>query len=247
MIETSSPASALASGEQTLNNGFVERLSREQVSQFLAEETIFRGAPPAAIGRLSDVPLQRLVKEGYALFSAGQPCEALHFVVEGCGILVKNAPDGRQRILHRAISGEMVGAVPFFDGLGYPVSFVAESECLVLSFPRERLLALFASDPALSLAIVGGLVERLRMMVSMVEQMSFEDTVHRLWDFLLQSSTPKAGDDFPRTLESLPTREHIANAIGTVREVVSRRLSRLVESGHIRIEGRRLVMLKPLK
>ena len=52
---------------------------------------------------------------------------------------------------------------------------------------------------------------------------------------------------YPRILEPLPTRERMANAIGSVREVVSRRLSRLVDSGHIKIEGRRLTILKPLE
>jgi hypothetical protein len=33
--------------------------------------------------------------------------------------------------------------------------------------------------------------------------------------------------------------------IGTVREVVSRRLSRLAESGHLKIERKRLVLLYP--
>lgn len=241
-------ASLLVSGKEIRDNGFVDKLSRLEVRQFLAEETIFRGASSSAIDRLSELPLQRIVKEGCTLFSAGQPCDALHFVFDGCAQLVKTSPDGRQRILHRALPGEMVGAVPFFDGLGYPASFVAESDCLVLSFPRERLLALFASDSTLSLSIVGGLVERLRLMVSLVEQMSFEDAAHRLWDFLVKGSTSTAGDNsFPRQLEPLPTREHIANAIGTVREVVSRRLSHLVDSGHIRIEGRRLVLLKPLE
>ena len=40
--------------------------------------------------------------------------------------------------------------------------------------------------------------------------------------------------------------EGIASTSGTVREVVSRRLSRFVDSGHARIEGKRLVLVKPI-
>jgi CRP-like cAMP-binding protein len=213
---------------------------------FLAEETIFRGAARATLERLVAIALQKIVQKDFTLFTMGQTCDALHFVAGGCGMLVKIAPDGRQRILHRALVGDMVGAVPFFDQQGSPASFIAESHCLVLSFPRDSLLALFASDPGLSLSIVGGLVDRLRMMVNLVEQMSFEDTEHRLWDFLLDNAKNSGSLGYPRTLDPLPTREHIANAIGTVREVVSRRLSRLVDTGHIKIEGRRLTLLKPL-
>jgi CRP/FNR family transcriptional regulator len=225
----------------------MSRLSKEDVRAFLASETLFRSTSPAAIERLADLALQRVVPKDHVLFTMGQQCEALHFVVEGCGLLVKTAPDGRQRILHRAVPGEMVGAVPFFDGRGYPAAFVAETEVVVVSFPRQELLKLFRDDSALALAIVGGLVDRLRMMAGIVEQLSFEDAEHRLWDYLLERSSAEGGSGFPRVFDPLPTREHIASAIGTVREVVSRRLSRLVDSGHIRIEGRRLVLLKPLE
>jgi len=228
------------------DNEEVPRLSLEEVQKFLAEETFFRGVSEAAIASLSGIATQRVVPKDSMLFSMGQSCEALHFVAAGCALIVKTAPDGRQRILHRVTCGEMVGAVPFFDRKPYPASFTAESECVVLSFPRDRLLELLGVNPAFSLSIIGGLVERLRMMTSLVERMSFEDTAHRLWHYLLEASKG-SGDGYPRTLESLPTREHIASTIGTVREVVSRRLSSLVDSGHVKIEGRRLVLLRSLE
>jgi CRP-like cAMP-binding protein len=84
-------------------------------------------------------------------------------------------------------------------------------------------------------------------MVGLVEQISFEDTTRRLWDYLIQGSADQGGRGFPRVLDPLPTRERIAMAIGTVREVVSRRLSHLVQTGHVMIDGRRLVLLKPLE
>ena len=228
------------------NNNGAKRLTREQVRAFFAEETLFCEASTLAIERLSEIALQKVVPPGSALFSMGQTCDALHIVAGGCGFLVKISPDGRQRILHSVIAGEMVGAVPFFDGKGYPASFIAESECTVLSLPRKALTSLLAADPAVSLSIIGGIVGRLRLMSSKVEQMSFEDTTKRLWDYLVQSSTNSGAEDYPRIFEPLPTREHIANIIGTVREVVSRRLSRLVHSGHIKVEGRRLTLLKRL-
>ena len=223
-----------------------ERLSREQVQEFLAEETLFCGASTSAIERLSEIAIQKVIPPGFALFSMGQTCDALHFVAGGCGFLVKISPDGRQRILHNVLAGEMVGAVPFFDGKGYPATFIAESECTVLSLPRKTLTSLLAADPAVSLSLIGGIVGRLRMMSSKVEQMSFEDTTERLWNYLVQSSKNFGREDYPRIFEPLPTREHIANSIGTVREVVSRRLSRLVHSGHIKVDGRRLTLLKGL-
>lgn len=240
-------SSPLDQPEPIPDNEFVERLTRKEVRKFLAQETLFRGSSAAILDRLADMAVQRLVPKDHLLYSMGNPCQELHFVVEGCGLLVKTAPDGRQRIVHRALAGEMVGCAPFFDRKGYPATFVAESECVVVSLPRKDLMALLSTHPEACLSIVGGLAQRLRMMEALVAQMSFEDTAHRLWDFLYERSENCGCRKFPRALEPIPTRERIANAIGTVREVVSRRLSALVDSGHIRIEGRRMVLLKPLE
>jgi len=225
----------------------VQKFSQEEIRAFVAEETIFHDALPASVNRLASEALQKHVAEGCSLFSMGQTCDALHFVAAGTGLLVKMAPDGRERVLHRALPGDMVGSVPFFDGGEYPATFVAETDCTVVCFPRETLMMLLASDPRLALGIIGGLVERLRQMVGLVEQISFEDTTRRLWDYLIQGSADREGRGFPRVLDPLPTRERIAMAIGTVREVVSRRLSHLVQTGHVKIDGRRLVLLKPLE
>jgi len=229
-----------------VQNVAAHKFPPEEVRSFLAEETLFHSAPPAAIDRLCNMAVVKTVPKGSALFSMGQPCDAVHFVALGSGMLVMLAPDGRERLLHRALPGEMVGAVPFFDGGRYPASFVGETDCTLLCFPRDALLHLLSSDFGLALCLVGGLVERLRLMASLVEKISFQDTTRRLWDYLVAGSSGPADRRFPRTFEPLPTRERIAVAIGTVREVVSRRLSHLADSGHIRIEGRRLFLLKPL-
>jgi len=222
------------------------RLSTEDIARFLNEETLFHSVAPAALTSLSELATQKAVPKNGIYFSMGHPCEALHFVAEGVGLLVMTSPEGRQRILHRVLPGEMVAAVPFFDGGGYPATFIAESELVMVSFLREKLHPLLTSDPTFAMAVIGGLVERLRMIVSLLEKASFDDVEHRLWDYLVTSSTGPTIGGFPRVLEPIAPREQIASTIGTVREVVSRRLSRLAESGHLQVDGRRLSLLKPL-
>ena len=226
----------------------MDRLSNDDLKRFFAGDTLFGDVSESGLTRIVDLANQTFLKRGDALFLMGQNCDALHFVVTGTALLMKTSTEGRQRVLHRAVPGEMVGAVPFFDGHGYPATFTAETDCLVVRLPREGLLELLRKDSAVALSLLGGVVKRLRLMSALVEQLSFEDTTHRLWSFLVRESTPEIdGKKYPRVLERLPTREHIADSIGTVREVVSRRLSALVESGKVRIDGRRLVLLEPME
>ena len=219
--------------------------SPAELLEFLADSTLFHGLPEESLERLTGIAAAAAIGAGDELFQMGQACDTLHFVYSGTATLVKSAPDGRQRILHRALPGDMVGAIPFFDGKGYPATLRAEVDCIFVSFPRDELLRLLGSAPDLSLAMIGGVVTRMRRMVGIVEQVSFEDTAQRLWTYLVETSQAESESAFPRVIVSMPTREHIAQSIGTVREVVSRRLSRLVDDGHVLIEGRRLTLLEP--
>ncbi len=222
--------------------------SIDERRSFLADQTVFGSAGEVALQRLAEIARVRALRANEQLFSMGQRCDALYFVVAGTGRLVQTARGGRQRILHRATAGDMVAAVPFFDGKGYPATFVAEEDALVVELPRDGLLDLVQNDPRVALSILGGLVGRLRKMTQLVAQMSFEDTTHRLWDYLMRESEPEVpGKEFPRAVDPVATRESIAQAIGTVREVVSRRLSALVASGHLRVEGRRVLLLRPFR
>ena len=74
-------------------------------------------------------------------------------------------------------------------------------------------------------------------MVSLVEEISLKDVRERLARLFLDL----AGD---RDEVELPwTNQDIASRIGTVREIVSRTMSRMGHEGAIRLEGRTLKIL----
>ncbi len=222
-----------------------EPTGQEKICQFLKRESIFGNARDTALERLAALGRLRNVARKGSLFCMGQPCEELHFLIEGQARVVLLSKDGRERTLHLVLPGDMVGAVPFFDGGSYPCTVAAETDCQFVAFSRKELLKLLSDDGDVTLAVLGGLVARQRRIVEHLEELSFEDTSSRLWHYLLENSSG-ANDSFPRVLDPLPTRESIAGAIGTVREVVSRRLSTWIKSGHISIDGRKLVLHKAI-
>jgi CRP/FNR family transcriptional regulator len=74
-------------------------------------------------------------------------------------------------------------------------------------------------------------------MVRLVEEISLKDVRQRLADYLLS----EAGDS--DRIRMARTHQEIAARIGTVREIVSRTLSRMVQEGVIRIEGRTVILV----
>src|SRR5438046_971205 len=84
---------------------------------------------------------------------------------------------------------------------------------------------------------------RLRRLVGIIEELSFTTVRHRLAAFLIRLATQqgrKTSDGVEITLPE--NNQEIASQIGTVRELVSRNLSRLQSEGIIAINGRRMLI-----
>jgi CRP/FNR family transcriptional regulator len=81
-------------------------------------------------------------------------------------------------------------------------------------------------------------------LVGIIEELSFTTVRHRLAAFLLRQSrsTDKCAGDEP-TVTLPASNQELAAQIGTVRELVSRNLSRFQSEGLIRLEGRKVVLL----
>ena len=105
---------------------------------------------------------------------------------------------------------------------------------------RARAYALtgdvFAEEPC----CVGA---RLRRLVGIIEELSFTTVRHRLASFLLRLAQ-KEGKRTAEGVEiTMPvSNQELASQIGTVRELVSRNLSRLQAEGMIKIDGRSVVI-----
>src|SRR5690606_41991337 len=90
--------------------------------------------------------------------------------------------------------------------------------------------------PEIALHLMTMLGRRLRRLVALVEQISFQEVIHRLAAYLL--SVADAGVPFV-----LDTNGAIAAQLGTVPELVSRNLSRLHAGGAITMSGRTVTRL----
>ena len=88
----------------------------------------------------------------------------------------------------------------------------------------------------MALNIIKVLAERLRQLVSLVEDLSFRHVIGRVARILLEQAGDGASPR-PRL-----TQQEMAAMAGTVREVVGRSLKTLEEEGAIRLEHHRIVI-----
>jgi len=102
--------------------------------------------------------------------------------------------------------------------------------------------ALCLAHPQVALKVLRVVGARLRRLVGIIEELSFTTVRHRLAAFLLRLSQ-KESKRTPEGVEiTMPvSNQELASQIGTVRELVSRNLSRLQAEGMIKIDGRRVI------
>ena len=139
--------------------------------------------------------------------------------------------------------GSSVAELPVFDGGNYPASVVAIDEAILLFVSKQDFQALCLAHPQVALKVLRVVGARLRRLVGIIEELSFTTVRHRLAAFLLRLAQREGKKTAQGVEVTLPvSNQELASQIGTVRELVSRNLSRLQAEGLIKMDGRSVVL-----
>jgi CRP-like cAMP-binding protein len=211
-------------------------LSRAKI---LGSIDLFAILPPRDLESIATVARERTFEPGEDLFQEGQPCRGIHIVASGAVKIVKTTPAGRQVMLAIQTAPSTVAEVPVFDGGTYPATVTAVKPTVALTILKEDFIAACRRNPDLTLKFLQVFGRRLRHLVNLVETITFGSVRQRLAQTLLDFTGPSGKQTF-----SLPeTQEQLASRLGTVREVISRNLSRFQSEGLIRVQRREIEIL----
>jgi CRP/FNR family transcriptional regulator len=119
----------------------------------------------------------------------------------------------------------------------------ADEETTVLFIAKHDVRRLCIQHPALALAALKVLAGRLRQCADLVAALGLREVGQRLARLLLAEARRKGVRSAPGLRVHLTlTHQQIASRIGTVREVVSRTLTRLQQDGLLIVEGHQLLI-----
>jgi CRP/FNR family transcriptional regulator len=209
----------------------------------LAKVPIFSCLTDSELHFLAERAVLRHFGPGEAVFSEGEPCAGLYVVERGHVRIFKTSAGGREQVLSIDGAGSSVAEVPVLDGGAYPASGAAVDHATLLFIGKHDFQALCLAHPEVALKVLRVVGARLRHLVEIIQELSFRTVRHRLAAFLVRlahrEGTPSAeGVEFP-----LPgSNQELAAQLGTVRELVSRNLSRLQAEGLLKLDGRRVVI-----
>ena len=221
-------------------------MSTEQESASLAVlkgVPIFSGLSEQEFAFLTSHLRQRKYAAGELIFGEGDPCAGLYVVQSGNVRIFKSSASGREQVLSIDGPGSSIAELPVFDGGNYPASAQAVSDSTLLFFSRQDFQSLCLQHPQVALKVLQVIGGRLRRLVGIIEELSFSTVRHRLASFLLRLAQ-KEGKRTPEGVEIIMpvSNQELASQIGTVRELVSRNLSRLQAEGMIKIDGRSVIV-----
>lgn len=203
--------------------------------QVLARCPLFAELGDGDLEALAGIAVRRRYEAGGTLFMAGDRPEGLHVVVQGRVRIYTVSPEsGRPLVLTHEHPHHSVAELPSFDGGAYPAHGEAEVETETLLLPQADFDALLDGRPGLARILLRTLGRRLRRLVGLIEQLSFQEVVQRLAGHLRD----RAATGLPYRLG---TNAEIAATLGTVPELASRNLSRLAQQGLVTLEGRTVV------
>ena len=193
----------------------------------------------ALAGRVSN----RRFERGALLFSEGDACTGLFLVASGKIRIFKLSPAGREQVLAVEEPGSSFAELPVFDGGNYPASASALEDSEVLFISRKDFQNFCREHPEVGLKVIAVVGSRLRRLVGIIEDLSFTTVRHRLIALILRlaqatGTTSKEGVH----VELTKTHQDLAAELGTVRELISRNLSRLQAEGFLEVDGRRIIV-----
>jgi CRP/FNR family transcriptional regulator len=186
------------------------------------------GAMAPAAQQLLRENLQRIsAPAGHLLFDLDMPCSLFVMIYEGSIRVIKPALSGREILLYRLEPGDscVLTASCLLAQSNYPARGVVESELVAFALSHPVFNQLLDSSTPFRSLVFNHFSERIADLMQLIEEVAFGQMDQRLAAYLVERAP---------LLEM--THQQIADELGTVREVVSRRLKQLEQRGLVRLE-----------
>ncbi|MGH9731184.1 MAG: Crp/Fnr family transcriptional regulator [Candidatus Acidiferrales bacterium] len=209
----------------------------------LRKTPLFAGLTQKEMQSLVSRVAKRHFQRDEILFSEGDSCTGLFLVALGKIRIFKLSPAGREQVLAVEGPGSSFAELPVFDGGNYPASASALEDAEVLFISRKDFQNFCHEHPDVALKVIAVVGSRLRRLVGIIEELSFTTVRQRLIALILRLVQTNGTATNEGVHVELPmTHQDLAAELGTVRELVSRNLTRLQAEAFLEVDGRKIIV-----
>jgi CRP-like cAMP-binding protein len=200
---------------------------------------LFSPLEPEEREAIAALAVEKRFAAGEVLLREGTNCEGLYVIGAGTVKIVKSSPTGREIMLAIEAAPSSVAEVPLFDQGDNPATVIALQDVTAFLLRKDDFRRFCESHPKVPLKVLVVVGKRLRQLVQLVESVTFGSVRQRLARTLLEFARQEENGEYQVQV----THEELAMRLGTVREVVSRNLSRFQAEGMLKIVKRQIVLL----
>ena len=206
------------------------------ISEFIKAFPAFKKDPDALVKDLLSVGQGKNIRSRSLIYSEGDACSSIAFVLGGEIRVYKIGQTGREITLYEIGPGEtcILNASCILSGTSYPANAITTSDVSLLLVPSDAFRRLVDEHGSMRDFVFTLLSRRLSGVMELVEEVAFGRMDERLVDYLIEKSENNR-------LEA--THQKIANDLGTSREVVSRLLKDLERKKQVSLSRNSITLL----
>jgi len=206
-----------------------------------------RELPPEVLDELFTGAVRTKIPAGSVAHREREDAPYLELVIAGVIRVFVAAPDGRTMTIRYCRPGELLGAMSLFStGFSEPATKQALVDAELLKISPTRVRHVAERDVRVARVFLMELSERARNFVHEIPGSAFSSVRQRVARQLLDLASMRPSQ-LDGELAVQITQQDLAAAAGTVREVVVRTLRQLRESGAVRTERDRIIILDPAR
>lgn len=214
-------------------------MSNFSVHSMLQQMPYFAHVAETTLNELAQQAVPRPFAANEMIFLEGEPSAGLWIVETGRVKAYKLSPDGQEYILRFFGPGDTFNDLAALDNTPNAASTTAVTDVSAWMIPTAVFTTILHADHELALAVLQGLVGRVRHLVGQVEDLALRPVTARLAHFLLEQL------EDPGLAHPSITRALIANHLATTPESISRSLRVLEKKGALRFDRHRIIIVQP--
>ncbi|HSW12384.1 MAG TPA: Crp/Fnr family transcriptional regulator [Solimonas sp.] len=197
----------------------------------------FRELPPEVVTGFAAMAVRRRLADGELLFARGDVPDGLWGVVSGRIRAGSISSEGKELLVMQFEPGAWFGEISMFDGLPRTHDARAVGPTEMLMLPRDRFLALLATQPELYPHFVKMLCRKLRLAFSWIEDAQFVSLPARLARRLLDLLA-LYGRDTPQgqLIDLHLPQDDLGRMLGASRQSISKELKAWEARGWIAVD-----------
>lgn len=214
---------------------------------FVRNLPLFRDLEERDLDAIGAATTEQRAPAGTVLFRRDDPCEGFHIIVIGSVKLALHAPAGAEKVVEILGPGDSFGEAAMFLGKRHKLSAEVLADSLLLFVQSQAMLDAIKRNSELARRMLHDMSQRLYYLVADIEAYTMHSATERVTGYLLAALPEEAVPGEPDEIQLAASKSVLASRLNITREHFSRILHELSQSGLIRVSGRNIRVLDPVR